>query len=170
MDKTIFTLIIALIGGFIGYELKIPAGTLIGSMAFVAVANILGFEPQMPDSFDVLAQMILGGFLGLTVTREVVIELKGYALPSLLVVAILAVFGIATGIIVSKFTGIDLYTALFGSVPGGMQEMIILSKSYDVNHSAVLVIQTVRRILIVVIYPFLVYIVTQYIKHFPDVR
>lgn len=43
-------------------------------------------------------------------------------LPSLLVVVFLAVFGVLTGIIVNKLTGIDLYTSMFGSVPGGMQE------------------------------------------------
>jgi uncharacterized membrane protein AbrB (regulator of aidB expression) len=33
-----------------------------------------------------------------------------------------------------------------------MQEMIVLCESYDVNHPAVVVMQTVRRVLIFVIY------------------
>ncbi|HHW01417.1 MAG TPA: AbrB family transcriptional regulator [Thermoanaerobacterales bacterium] len=165
MDKVVFTLTLALIGGFIGNELKIPAGALLGAMTFVGAANIMGAKPEMPESFNTLAQIVLGGFLGLAITKEVLAGLKNYIIPSLLVVVFLAVFGVLTGFIVNKITGIDLYTSLFGSVPGGMQEMIILSESYDVNHPAVVVIQTVRRVLIVIIYPLLVFIVSKYMGH-----
>lgn len=165
MDRVVFTITLALIGGFIGNELKIPAGALLGAMIFVGAANILGAKPEMPESFNTIAQIVLGGFLGLAITKEVVAGLKDYIIPSLIVVVILAIFGIFTGFLVSKITGTELYTSLFGSVPGGMQEMIVLSESYDVNHPAVVVIQTVRRVLIVVIYPLLIYIVSKYTAH-----
>lgn len=161
MQKIVVTIILALIGGFIGHQLKFPAGAMVGAMLFVGVANILGTKPQLPESFNIVAQIIIGGCLGLSITKEVVAGLKDYAIPSVLVVAFLAIFGVATGFIVNKITGIDLYTSLFGSVPGGMQEMVILSQSYDVNHPAVMTIQTVRRVLIVVIYPLLVTFVSK---------
>lgn len=161
MNKVILTTIIAMIGGFIGHHLKIPAGAMVGAMIFVGGANILGAEPQMPESFNFVAQIVIGGVLGLSITKEVMEGLKDYVVLSLLVVGILAVFGVVTGFIVNKFTGIDLYTSLFGSVPGGMQEMVILSQSYDVNHAAVMTIQTVRRVLIVIIYPLLVALVSK---------
>lgn len=165
MDKVIFTITLALIGGFIGNELHIPAGPLLGAMTFVGAANLMGAKPEIPESFNTLAQITLGGFLGLAITKEVVAGLKTYIIPSLLVVVILAIMGVFTGFIVNKLTGIELYTSLFGSVPGGMQEMIVLSESYDVNHPAVVVIQTVRRVLIVIIYPLLVFFVSKYTGH-----
>jgi len=161
MYKVIFTTLLALTGGFIGHHLKLPAGAMVGAMIFVGVANILGAKPQMPESFNIIAQIMIGGFLGLSITKEVVAGLKDYVVPSLLVVVLLAVFGVVTGFIVNKLTGIDLYTSVFGSVPGGMQEMVVLSQSYDVNHPAVMTIQTVRRVLIVVIYPLLVIFVSK---------
>ncbi|MGB9813728.1 MAG: AbrB family transcriptional regulator [Thermovenabulum sp.] len=154
-------MILAIVGGFIGKELRLPAGSLIGAMVFVGAANLLGAKPEIPEYFNTLAQITVGGVLGLSITRQLVSELKNYLIPSLMVVVMLAVFGVITGFVVSRVTGTDLYTSLFGSVPGGMQEMIVLSESYDVNHPAVVVIQTVRRILIVVIYPLLVYIVSR---------
>jgi len=162
MYKVIFTIIVALIGGFIGHHLKFPAGAMVGAMIFVGAANILGAKPQLPETFNVLAQIIIGVFLGLSITKEILVNLKDYIVPSLLVVTLLAVFGVVTGFVVNKLTGIDLYTSLFGSVPGGMQEMVILSQSYDVNHPAVMTIQTVRRVLIVVIYPLLVVFVSKF--------
>lgn len=156
MERIALTLALAVVGGFIGLKLKIPAGALLGSMIAVGTAGVLGVKSEMPHSFNTIAQMILGGFLGLTINKDVIEGIKSFILPSFLVVLLLAIFGVLTGYIVSKLTGIEVYTSLFGSVPGGMQEMIVLSESYDVNHPAVVVIQTVRRVLIVVIYPILI--------------
>jgi hypothetical protein len=156
MERIALTLALAVAGGFIGLKLKIPAGALLGSMIAVGTAGVLGVKSEMPHSFNTIAQMILGGFLGLTINKDVIEGIKSFILPSFLVVLLLAIFGVLTGYIVSKLTGIEVYTSLFGSVPGGMQEMIVLSESYDVNHPAVVVIQTVRRVLIVVIYPILI--------------
>ncbi len=70
-----------------------------------------------------------------------------------------------TGYVVSRLTGLELYTLLLGSAPGGgMHEIIALSQAYEVNHSMVAVIQTVRRILIVVVYPLLVMVVSKLTK------
>lgn len=164
MWKIIISLIIALIGGFVGDKLKLPAGALIGAMVAVGIANLLNFKPEISPIYSVIAQSILGGSLGLLITKDLLVELKNYLLPSLMVVILLSVFGVVVGMIVSKASGIDIQTSLFGSVPGGMQEMVILSESYDVNHIAVVVMQTIRRILIVIIYPLLVNVVMKFIN------
>jgi len=168
MQKVILAFALAIIGGYIGNALKLPAGSLIGAMVFVGAANLLGADPKIPEQFNTLAQITMGGILGLSITRQVMAELKDYLISSLLVVVLLAIFGVITGLIVSWTTGTDLHTSLFGSVPGGMQEMIVLSQSYDVNHPAVVVIQTVRRILIVVIYPLLVNLVSKITENLPN--
>lgn len=164
MYKITVSLIIALIGGFIGSKTKIPAGTLLGAMITIGIINLLDYSPVMPQSSRIIAQSILGGTLGLLITKDLLMELKNYLVPSLMVVVLLSIFGAIVGMIVSKVSGIDLQTSLFGSVPGGMQEMIILSESYNVNHIAIVVMQTIRRILIVVIYPWLVNIILKFIN------
>ncbi len=161
IDRVIFTLVLTAVGGFIGHKLGIPAGALLGSMMAVGTASLLGAKPEIPESYNIIAQMVLGGFLGLTVTRDVLTDIKTHLFASLVVVVLLSVFGVITGYIVSRLTGIELYTSLFGSAPGGMHEIIALSQAYEVDHSAVAVIQTIRRILIVVIYPLLVMAVSK---------
>jgi membrane AbrB-like protein len=118
----------------------------------------------MPESYNIIAQMVLGGFLGLTVSRDALADIRTHLLASLMVVVLLSIFGILTGYVVSRLTGIELYTSLFGSAPGGMHEIVALSQAYEVDHSAVAVIQTIRRILIVVIYPLLVMAVSKLTK------
>ncbi|HXL03621.1 MAG TPA: AbrB family transcriptional regulator [Bacillota bacterium] len=164
IDRVIITLALTVVGGSVGYKLGIPAGTLLGSMMAVGAASLLGVKTTMPESYNIIAQMILGGFLGLTITRDVLTDLKTYLVASLLVLVLLSVFGILTGCIVSKLTGLELYTSLLGSAPGGMHEIVALSQAYEVDHSAVAVIQTVRRIMIVLIYPLLVTAVSKLIR------
>jgi membrane AbrB-like protein len=161
IDRVIFTLALTVVGGFIGHKLGIPAGALLGSMMAVGAASLLGAKPAMPESYNIIAQMVLGGFLGLTITRDALPDIKTHLVASFLVLVLLSVFGILTGYIVSRLTGLELYTSLFGSAPGGMHEIVALSQAYEVDHSAVAVIQTVRRILIVVIYPLLVMAVSK---------
>lgn len=139
----------------------IPAGALLGSMVVVGAASLAGTKTEMPESYSIIAQMLLGGCLGLTITRDVLTGIKTQLLASLMVVVLLSVFGVITGCIVSQLTGIELYTSLFGSAPGGMHEIVALSQAYEVDHSGVVMIQTVRRILIVVIYPLLVMAVSK---------
>ncbi len=158
------TLAVALIGGFIGNKIKIPAGALIGSMITVGIFNLLQFEPVIPKCYSIIAQSILGGGLGLLITKELLLNLKKFVIPSLGVVFLLSLFGVITGVIISKISDIDILTSLFGSVPGGMQEMVILSESYNVNQTAVVVMQTIRRVLIVIIYPILVKIIMSFIS------
>jgi hypothetical protein len=161
IDRVILTVALTIVGGFIGHTLGIPAGALLGSMVAVGIAGVLGAKPEMPQSYNIIAQMVLGGFLGLTITRDVLTGIKTHLLASLMVVVLLSIFGVVTGYVVSRLTGVELYTALFGSAPGGMQEIVALSQAYEVDHSAVAVIQTIRRILIVVIYPLLVMAVSK---------
>ena len=161
IDRVVFTLVLTVVGGFIGHKLGIPAGALLGSMIAVGTASLLGAKPDMPESYNIIAQMVLGGFLGLTVTRDALADIKTHLLASLMVVVLLSIFGILTGYVISRLTGIELYTSLFGSAPGGMHEIVALSQAYEVDHSAVAVIQTIRRILIVVIYPLLVIAVSK---------
>ena len=113
MHKVIITIIIAVIGGVVGHYLKLPAGAMVGAMISVGAANILDVQPQLPETLNILGQIIIGAALGLSVTKEVLVGLKDYLVPSLLVVILLAVFGVVTGFIVTKLTGVDLYTSSY---------------------------------------------------------
>lgn len=78
MHKVIITIIIAVIGGVVGHYLKLPAGAMVGAMISVGAANILDVQPQLPETLNILGQIIIGAALGLSVTKEVLVGLKDY--------------------------------------------------------------------------------------------
>ncbi|CAM3556523.1 hypothetical protein STPL106120_10650 [Streptococcus pluranimalium] len=64
MILVMMTLLIGLLGGFIGKMLRFPAPFMLGSMFSVAIFPILYGNIELSSSFKVLAQIISGAYIG----------------------------------------------------------------------------------------------------------
>lgn len=156
MSKIIYTLLIASIGGIIGIKLKLPAGALIGSMAAVAIANIFGFEGSIPNNFKLVAQIVIGGMLGLGITRSTILEFKTMAIPAVVLLFSILAYGFFSGYLLWRFTELDIVTSLFSCAPGGMTEMTLMGMSLGGEGTQIATLQMLRIIGIVSLYPFLI--------------
>ena len=155
MEKTLITLIIAAVGGLIGLKLKIPAGPLIGAIVAVAAYNIFTGNAKIPVNLKIIAQIILGGVIGLSINMEAVKGLKTVIVPGLILVAVLFVFSVIAGLIISRTTGMDLYTALFSCSPGGLSEMTIIADSYGADISKVVLVHLIRILSVILFFPII---------------
>lgn len=149
----ILTLIAAVIGGFIGLRLRIPAGALIGSIIASAIFNIITAKGFLPLNFRLAAQMVVGGYIGLSFSRNSLIQIKENIVPLVIMVASLFVFSILLGLLLYKITNIDLITALLGSAPGGLTEMAIIADSYGADISTVATMHLIRIMSVVIFLP-----------------
>lgn len=156
MENVMLTLIVAGIGGLIGIRLKIPAGALIGSMISVAIFNILSDKGQMPTSFKLVAQIAIGGFIGLSFSKETVAGLKDLILPTIILVAGLMVFSVALGFIMYKSTDMDFITALFSTAPGGIADMTIISEAYGADIKKVALLHLMRLVSVITVLPLII--------------
>jgi membrane AbrB-like protein len=161
----IYTLIIASIGGFIGLKLNLPAGALVGSMVFVAIYNIFVGNGEIPVNFKAIAQIIVGGLIGLYFTRETVFGLKALIIPVLILIVGLMTSCIILGLLISKLTGLDLLTALFSSAPGGLTDMTLISEAYGADISKVALLHLARMITVIVLLPLIIELLTKYLRH-----
>lgn len=155
IEKTILTFAAAACGGLIGFKLKIPAGTLIGSLIAVSLFNIFTGNAHIPGQFKIIAQIILGGIIGLSINMEALKGLKSLIIPGLILVSILFVFSVVSGLIIAKITGMDLYTALFSCSPGGLSEMSIIADSYGADISKVALIHLIRIMSVILFFPII---------------
>ncbi|WP_051542066.1 AbrB family transcriptional regulator [Clostridium lundense] len=163
MEKIIYTLIIASIGGVLGIKLKIPAGALVGSMIAVAIYNIYGGKGAMPSNFKLGAQIVVGGMIGLNFTKESIYALKDIIFPAVILVIGLTLLSILLGFAIYKLTGLDLVTALFSSAPGGITDMTLISEAYGADISKVALLHLMRLLSVITILPFLIKIFTKII-------
>ena len=156
MEKTLITLIIAAAGGLLGLKLKIPAGALIGAIVAVSAYNIYSGNAHIPVSLKITAQIILGGIIGLSINMEAVKGLRSVLVPAAILVAVLFIFSVIAGLIISKVTGMDLYTALFSCSPGGLSEMAIIADSYGADIPKVVLVHLIRVLRVVLFFPLII--------------
>lgn len=156
MEKIIYTLVVAGAGGIIGIKLKIPAGALVGAMISVAVYNIWCGKGHIPTNFKLLAQIVVGGMLGLNFTMETIHGLKTILVPALIMLSGLMVLNLLLGLLLYKTTGLDLITALFSSAPGGLTEMVLTAEAYGADTSKVALLHLMRLISVITILPWVI--------------
>lgn len=156
MDKVLYTILVASIGGIIGIKLKIPAGALIGAMISVAIYNIFTGQGVIPNSFKIFAQILVGGMIGLNFTMDTVCGLKNLILPAAMLVVGLMIFSLCLGLIISKLTGLDLITALFSCSPGGLTDMTIIADEYGAQTPKVALMHLMRLITVITVLPLVI--------------
>lgn len=147
---------VAIVGGLVGFATRIPAGPMVGAMVAVALARYL--RPQLrplPPIWGQGARILLGAVIGSAFTPAVLSQLVGLALPAAGLATLVFLSGLAGGLIVSRLTGLDLGTALFGCVPAGIAEMTAASEDAGCDASMVASIQFLRLATIVTLVPVL---------------
>ncbi|HHW31460.1 MAG TPA: AbrB family transcriptional regulator [Clostridiaceae bacterium] len=164
MFWVIITFLVACIGSFIFYRLKIAAGILVGAMFFVAAFNILTDLAYFPMYAKVFAQIISGAFIGVGINRYNIIQLKQIFKPAIVLVLSMLVINILVGMSIYALSSLDLITSLFCSVPGGVSDMAIISHDMGADTSKVAVLQLVRLVSTLALFPAIITRVEKYMN------
>jgi hypothetical protein len=134
--------------------LHAPLPWLIGPLLAMACGKFLGARLASPKGGRAAGQLVIGCALGLYFTPVVAGEVVAHW-PVLIAAAVFAVLlAYASGWFLMRTTGLDATTALFASVPGGAAEMTILGERFGARPDRVVVAQSLRVMIVVVIVPF----------------
>lgn len=152
---------IALLGGWLGTLLKLPAGGLVGSLLATALLNVTSwFEtPPWPSEGRFLLQVGVGLLIGCSATADTLARLRDLWLPALVTTVLLVGCGLLTAWIDSRWLGLDQLTALLGSAPGGISGMSLAAIEMGAEASEVVVLHLSRLLTVLLILPWLVRLV-----------
>ncbi|OCT13480.1 AbrB family transcriptional regulator [Paenibacillus pectinilyticus] len=159
LGKMLTALISALLGGYVFKLLHIPIPWLLGPMIAVLIgSNVTKERYVWPTSIRNIGLIIVGYTIGLSMTGKALHEM-GVQLPYMLLMTLLLMLLCALlAYIVSKVSGINYKTALLGSIPGGLTQMVILAEETEgINLTIVTVTQVIRLMMIVISVPLLVF-------------
>ena len=161
LNKMLLAFILIFILGFIGYRffnfLHIPGGAVTGSLVTLAIVTSLGVEwVEFPSFITTFFQVIIGVIIGCRFQKEQLSTMKSLLLPGALASVWMIVISLVVGYLITIFTGVELGTALYGSVPGGLFEMGLIALSFNLNVPAVTLFQFTRILSISVSLPFIV--------------
>ncbi|MEM6466513.1 MAG: AbrB family transcriptional regulator [Pseudomonadota bacterium] len=142
-------LVIALAGGWVGRQVKLPACWLLGALiAVAALASTGAVAGQVPDTLMAAAQVIVGISLGAKFKREHLRKLPramaagGTALLGIIIA--MALIGIAF----SRLVPMDAPTMVLAFSIGGLAEMVLTARALELDMAIVAAFQAIRAILV----------------------
>lgn len=140
------TLVSAALGGLIGHLLRIPAGTLFGTLAGVAVGGgLLGVTPVPVNSqLGAILQISVGLLVGARISRNTLRSGAGVLAPGLILTSAVVATGILSAFVAAELTSLSLITALFAAVPGGLAEMAAVGASFGADGATVAAVHLTR--------------------------
>lgn len=165
----LITFLVALIGALVAMKLKIPAGAMVGSMIAVAIFNIAFDCAYFPRDLKTMTQIISGLFIGCKITKYEIVSLKKSIKPAIINTVLILLSCLLMGVILYLFTDYSLATCTFATAPGSMVDMSIISMDMGADTSVVSVLQLVRLVTILCLFPTLFGKIIKLVeKHFPQ--
>ncbi|WP_245881282.1 AbrB family transcriptional regulator [Thalassospira marina] len=148
------TLLVAGISATLGVILRVPSGALLFPIITVMVMHINGWlNVELPEWFLGLTYAIIGWSIGLKFTPAV-LHHAASALPKILL-SIVVLIGFCAGIsvLLVQFLGVDPLTAYLATSPGGLDSVAIIAASTHVDLPFILVMQSARFFMVLLIGP-----------------
>lgn len=157
---TSVTLIVAATAGLLGQVTAIPGMTFTFTIAAVLVLRLGSGFAYVPRWMKRLCQFVAGSYLGAQVTAAQVLGLGTLVVPALIVAAAYTAGCFALGHLQSRLFG---YTATEGrliATPAGASDMALIMEDLGVKvNSDVIIIQIVRLIVVLGLFPQVVNVV-----------
>lgn len=152
---------VALLSGLAGNRLGIPAGTLIGALIGVVVLKLSSGKSYLPMWCKRLAQALSGAYIGSTMTMQDILEIRLLAVPILVIVAGYTANCFAMGYLLYRFCGMTRKEGMLAATPAGASDMALISMDVGVQSADLLVLQVIRLVVVVSVFPPILSLVLQ---------
>jgi membrane AbrB-like protein len=132
-----------------------PGGLIIGSMVGAAMVTVVGSgpAPQLPQPLVTVTYLVLGTSIGVTVTREVLAQLRTVAAGAAISAVVFIVFGLVLAAAL-RWLGLAPDGAVLATSPGALSVMSAAGAELGVG-AQVAVFHTVRVVLVMLSLPVL---------------
>lgn len=147
---------IGLLGVYIFKFFSLPLPWLLGPIVATAIISRFDKLPiSKPRYLDFPSRMILGLAIASSFTPAIIPQIATYIISLLLIIPFvlcIAIFGSWYYVRVAKM---DVMTAFFSSMPGGLLEMVNLGEAKGANVRVITMTQSARVLMIVAVLPFI---------------
>ena len=151
------TLIVSLVGAFLFHYAHIPLPFVLGPMTAVTAWRLLTKRNlAWPSSLRNTGLLLLGYMLGSSFTLDTIGQFSEHLVLMIFATLLTIGFSLLQGYLVARASNVNLVTSMFGSVPGGLTQMVTLAEEVKgVDITIVTFMQTVRLMGVIFIVPFL---------------
>jgi len=147
--------VVAGAGVFVFKAAALPLPWLLGPIIACLIAALLGVPMRGNRRVNEAMRTILGVAVGATFTVTLMISMAGMW-PTLLMIPVMtAAIGLIGLAYFQRLWGFDFATSYYGSMPGGLQDMLVFGEEAGGDVRALSLIHATRVLVIVVALPFL---------------
>ncbi len=164
LKNTLITLCIGAVTGVVGFAAGIPAGAMSVSMTGVAVYNIFFSKAFMPVKLRQFIQVLAGAMIGAKMGMKDLLSLKEIAVPIFIIIFGFCLMNFLLGLLIYKITDFSIQTSFFSASPGGMSDMSIIASELGADSAKVAVMQFLRLVSVVAVYPIIISIIKDFFK------
>ena len=154
--KLALTAISGIAGVIIARKIKMPVPFMIGSMVGVAVFNILTGEAYMPKEMKVFTQSISGAYIGLSLSRRDLRNMRELLAPTLVLIVCFLGFTAIMGFINYYLFHLDAATSFLVAIPGGVTEISLMASEVGADPAIVSFLQTFRLFSVYLFFPSII--------------
>lgn len=149
----VMTLLVGAAGWWAAARLGLSAPAMLGSMVAVGLTNALFGYAQMPPEVRVFAQSISGAFIAMSVRHKDISNIRKLLVPVTILFSMLTANTLLMGTVLHLLCGIDIYTALFSCVAGGVTDISMIAMDFQADASEVALMQTSRLVAVLLFFP-----------------
>jgi uncharacterized protein len=153
LRRTIETLLIAAAGGILFNLAHFPAGWIAGSMVFSAAAALAGRPLGLPNNLARGFYIVLGISIGAVATPKTVLGMTTWPVSIAAVTVAMGCVTLGTTVYLKRVHGWDTLTAVFGGIPGGLSQVMVLAAEEGLDLRAIAIVQSTRVLILAVCVP-----------------
>ncbi|NLY09212.1 MAG: membrane-spanning protein [Tissierellia bacterium] len=159
----ILTLLLAITFGTIGRLSGIPAGTLVFSMAGVIGLKLSTNRAYLPKWIRRLAQVLSGTYVGSGIVYNDLLEMKYLVGPAVVLILGYGITCIFVGTFIHKKFSIPIKDSMLACTPAGASDMALIAADIGVKSADVIVIQVIRMVVVISVFPQIISIIASLI-------
>ena len=149
------TLAIAALGGAVFNYFRLPLAWMLGAMFITTPLAIAGMRLRMDSRLRTVMIVVLGVMIGGTFSPSLVASMGHWWSSLTAMTVFVAIVSMVVFVFFVKFAGFDARTAIFSSLPGGLNEMANMGAAMGADDRMISLAHSVRIFMVVMTIPFL---------------
>jgi len=153
VSNLIWYVVLAVAGGFLLQKLRVPGGMMVGAALACGIANISIGLGSIPALIKILAQVLSGIYIGISVDSDELKSIKEIIKPFGIIMAGMLITNLLSGFVVYLLSPLDAITSFLAVTPGGVNNMPLIAADMGADPAMVAVFQCLRMIIGVGVFP-----------------
>ena len=147
----LYSVLISLMAGYLAFKIGIPLPWMLGPLLIIGLLCALKLEINISKKPLPIFRALLGCIVGTNFSEEIFLNFREIGISLILLPLFVITMMFCTYTFLKKYMQYDQKQSVMGSMPGGLNEMVLLGNEIDVSGRIITLLHTTRIIIVVVL-------------------